>query len=125
MKQRNYFNPLRTEYYVSGRTMYLHGNLYVGSILFGYAIESILKEALLFVGNSKPKLQHSHDIKVLFNSCLDKGVFTSVEVPPDFIDFSNSLFQMRYPSKVISESLKAYEKNCTTDLYNPFLIYKL
>lgn len=121
MKRINYFNPLRTEYYVSGRTMYLHDNLSIGSILFGYAIESMLKETLLFAGNTKHKLQHSHDLKVLFNACLDKGIFTSVEVPSDFIDFSNSLFQMRYPSTQISESLKAYDRNKTIGLTKSYL----
>lgn len=121
MKQRNYFNPLRTEYYVGGRTMYLHDNLSVGSILFGYAIESILKETLLFLGNSNKKLQCSHDLKILYNSCLDKGAFTLVEVPVDFIDFSNSLFQMRYPSTAIKETIKAYDKNKTIGLKKSYL----
>lgn len=121
MKQRNYFNPIRTEYYVSGRTMYLHDNLSVGSILFGYAIESILKETLIFLGNSNKKLQHCHDLKILFNSCIDKGAFTLVEVPVDFIDFSNSLFQMRYPSKEITETLKAYDRNKTISLIKSYL----
>ncbi len=113
MQQRLYFNQLRTEYYVSGRTMFLHDNLSVGSLLFGYAIESLLKETLLFLGNKNMKLQHSHDLKLLFNSCINKGAFLNVQVPEDFLDFSNSLFQMRYPSIQVSETLKAYDRNNT------------
>jgi hypothetical protein len=102
--------------------LYLHDQFWTGSMLFGYAIESFLKQALLELGNSKHKLQHSHDLKLLFNSCIDKGVFKDVEVPVDFIDFSSSLFQMRYPSTVIKESHKAYGRN-NTIVVGKFLLF--
>jgi hypothetical protein len=113
LQDRISFNGLRTHYYESARMLYLHDQLWTGSMLFGYAIESFLKQTLLELGNKKHKLQHSHDLKLLFNSCKDKGAFKYVEVPDDFIDFSNSLFQMRYPSTVIKESHKAYDRNNT------------
>jgi hypothetical protein len=121
MPKLHYFNPLRTEYYVSGRSELLHDNLSVGSILLGYAIESILKETLIRFGNNKPKLQHSHNLKLLFQSCLDKGAFNKIQVPDDFLDFSNSVFQMRYPSVAISETLKAYDRNNAISLTKEYL----
>ena len=101
--------------------MYLHDNLWVGSILFGYAIESIFKDAALFLGNTNKKVQNSHDLKFLFKSCRSKGAFTNVEVPEDFLDFANSLFQMRYPSIEISETLKAYAKDKTISVNKHYL----
>jgi len=121
MIKLHYFNPLRTEYYVSGRSEFLHDNLSVGSILLGYAIESILKETLIRLGNKSEKLQHSHNLKLLFQSCIDKGAFANIQVPEDFLDFSNSLFQMRYPSVTVSETLKAYDRNNTISLTKEYL----
>ncbi|QEH39414.1 hypothetical protein [Chitinophaga sp. XS-30] len=121
IQERISFNGLRTDFYKSARMLYLQDQLWTGSMLFGYAIESILKQTLLELGNKKHKLQHSHDLKLLFNSCKEKGVFNDVNVPDDFIDFSNSLFQMRYPSTVIKESHKAYDRNSIIGLQKTYL----
>lgn len=111
MRQKPYFNALRTEYYLGGRMLFLHDQLWTGAIQFGYAIESFFKETLLFLGNRNQELQYSHDLSLLLNSCQQKGAFNDLEVPDDFIEYSNSLFQMRYPSSGIKETLKAYDRN--------------
>jgi len=111
IQERVNFNGLRTNYYVSGRMLFLHNELSTGAIMLGYAIESFFKQTLLELGNKNQKLQHSHDLKFLFESCKKKGAFNDVQVPNDFIDFSNSVFQMRYPSTQIKEALKAYDRN--------------
>ncbi len=111
IQERINFNGLRTDYYISGRMLFLHNQYSTGAIMFGYAIESFFKQTLLEFGNKNKKLQHSHNLKILFQSCKDKGAFEDVEVPIDFIDFSNSVFQMRYPITQIKEALKTYDRD--------------
>lgn len=101
--------------------LFLHDQLWTGAIQFGYAIESFFKETLLLFGNKNQKLQRSHDLSLLLKSCQDKGAFNDIEAPNDFIDFSNSLFQMRYPSKETKETLKAYDRNNTITMEKAYL----
>lgn len=105
------FNSLRTDFYVSGRMLFLNDQCWSGSVMYGYAIESFLKQALLESGNKRMKLQHSHDLGLLFNECKKRELFLQVQVPQDFIDYASSLFQMRYPSTSKKETLKAMERN--------------
>jgi hypothetical protein len=121
VQERVHFNYLRTEFYVSGRMLFLNDQCWTGAIMYGYAIESFLKQALLEAGNKKIKLQHSHDLKLLFNECKQKGLFNDIQVPEDFIDYSNSLFQMRYPSSSKKEALKAYEHDNVMSVTKTYL----
>jgi hypothetical protein len=120
-QQRIDFNYLRTEFYVSARMLFLNDQCWTGCILYGYALESFFKQGLLESGNKKMKLQHSHDLTLLFDECKKKGLFQEVRVPQDFVDYANSLFQMRYPSSSKKETLKAMERNNVMSTTKPYL----
>lgn len=110
-QQRVAFNYLRTEFYVSARMLFLNDQCWTGCIMYGYALESFFKQSLLECGNTKMKLQHSHDLILLFDECKKKGLFQIVQAPQDFVDYANSLFQMLYPSSSKKETLKAMDRN--------------
>jgi hypothetical protein len=110
-QERMHFNGLRSHFYLSARILYLFDQYQNGSFLFGYAIELIFKQALLENGNMDKKLQYGHDLKQLFEECKKIKEFQNIQVPEDFVDFSNSLFQIRYPSYQKKESEKAMARN--------------
>jgi len=110
-EQRRYFNTLRVNYFLSARILFLFNQFHNGCILYGYAIELVFKQSLVELGNKDDKLRKSHNLVLLLRKCQSKGLFKGILATNDFIEYSNSLFQMRYPSTERKESLKAIKMN--------------
>ncbi len=116
------FNSLRKDYLITGRVSYLTRLSFVACINLGYAIESYLKQGLIELGNKNTGLQKSHDLKKLFNACVVKGLYKNIEVSEDFLDYCNSVFQMRYPSSTINECLRAYQRDKIINLSSDYIL---
>jgi hypothetical protein len=99
------FTKQRFEYYTSGRTLLLNNANAASLQMLGYAIEFQLKQALIFkvqplAGRERKLVEHSHDLQELWTMCRDRGLFGSVTVSWDFIEFANDHFERRYPSQI-------------------------
>ncbi len=92
------FTLLRLEYYISGRILYFHSSINSGCIILGYAIESYLKSALYEINHPNKRLRmSSHDLPKLLQECQKAGLFKSIKVSSEFIEYASDQFNQRYP----------------------------
>jgi len=98
-EKRTQFSVLRTDYYNSGRLLLLNSCLHGAGIMLGYAIELSCKVALNETGVKGGSIVYSHDLTDLFSQCCDNGVFRSVMVSSEFLEYANDRLHQRYPSQ--------------------------
>ena len=75
----------------------LLGNHSAAGILFGYAIETSLKHALIESGFNNLNILNKHEPQILMRECLKQGILEDIEVSDDFLDYINDHFKPRYP----------------------------
>jgi hypothetical protein len=58
----------------------------------------------------------------LYHACRENGIYSNVSVSEDFLDYANSLFQMRYPISTIEETRNATARNNVLGMSWDFLL---
>jgi hypothetical protein len=94
----------RFEHYTCGRLLYLQGSHSAAAVLLAYAIEYHLKAAMIEVKSSwtpdeRSIVEKSHDLKILYQACLRRGLLTKSYISPDFMDYAHDHFERRYPKR--------------------------
>lgn len=106
-KEREQRRTIRYDYYHAGRLVWLSGNFFGASIMFGYAIESILKEGIIELIDEQTHkrdkeltrvLWRSHDVRDIMKKCREYNLFNNVTFSEDFLEHVDNNFQ-RYHSQ--------------------------
>lgn len=98
--QRSRYTYLRFDYYVAGRTVWLSGQMAMGGMLLGYAIETALKHLLVECGEANNRaVARGHDYLELVKMCKSAGKLHGLKASGDFLRYAQDGFHMRYPSQ--------------------------
>lgn len=108
--RRAEFSILRVDYYNSGRLLLLSSCVTGAGIMLGYAIELSCKAAFHELG-VKGSITRSHDLNKLLSVCRESGIFNSVKVSDEFMDYANDRLHQRYPSQQAEALIRASIKN--------------
>jgi hypothetical protein len=98
IQQNDFFNT-RKEYYIAGRLLCFEGLFESSFLLFGYTIEFFFKAGLCEFGVDNRKILNSHNLIFLLKNCQANGIFNEIKVSDGFLDYSNDMFNQRYPSQ--------------------------
>ncbi len=104
---RKKWQGLRFSYYTAARTVHISKNYVASGILFGYAVETSLKHALIEVGYRDRSVLHSHDMKILMQAYASQSSLEPIVVSDDFLQYINDFFKPRYPrlhDEVVTEA---------------------